>query len=274
MTDRNEDRPAPLADKRILVVGASAGIGRGVATAAVADGAKVAFCSRRQQALEDAVKRAGGGTPITADVRDEAQVEQLLSSTAEALGGLDAFVYVTGYSGFGMLAELDAEEWRRVLETNTVGASLVARFALPHLRASSGVGFFISSEAVGRPRPGLVHYSASKAALEEVVRGFQTECTDLRFTRVTVGQTLGTEFGGSFEPGQLESVMPRWLAEGHMNERYMDADDLGRAIVELLTTQIRHPGVDLQTAVLRSPGPAAGPGDLVPNVDFDTRDAP
>ena len=56
--------------------------------------------------------------------------------------------------------------------------------------------------------------------------------------------------------------MGRWVAEGHMNARFMEADDLGAAIAELLATQIRHPDVDLKTAVLRSPGPAASPEAL------------
>ena len=150
-----------LAGRRVLVVGASAGIGRGIATAAVSSGAAVVFASRRPEALAEAVERAGGGTPIAVDVRDEDRVAQLLSQAAEALGGLDAFVYATGYSSFGLLEDLTADAWRAVLETNLVGAALVGRHAIPHLAASGGVGFFLSSESVGRPRPGLVHYSAS-----------------------------------------------------------------------------------------------------------------
>ena len=127
-----------------------------------------------------------------------------------------------------------------------------------------GVAFFLSSEAGGRPRAGLVHYSASKAALEELIRGFQMEQPDIHFTQITVGQTLGTEFGNSFQPGDLEAVIDRWNAEGHMAERSMETDDLGQTIVELLTTQIHHPDVDLRTAVLRPPGPLARPQRLPP----------
>ena len=125
-----------LAGKRVLVIGASAGIGRGVATAAVAAGADVAFCSRRQDKLEAAVKRAGGGTPIAADMRDVAQVEQLLTSTSEALGGLDAFVYVTGYSGFGMLKDLESVPLlKRALSDHSEYVRTQARRALVDLGA-------------------------------------------------------------------------------------------------------------------------------------------
>jgi len=256
----------PLAGKRILAVGASSGIGRGIGLAAVAAGAEVVFTARRKPELEAAVEAAGGGHAIAADICDEAQVARLIDESVEVLGGLDGFVYSTGYSSFGMTGDLTAATWNKVLGTNLIGAALLARFAIPHLRKASGVGFFLSSEAVGRPRPGLVHYSTSKAAMEEMVRGLQTEHEDLRFTRVTVGQTLGTDFGNSFEPGQLETVMPRWLAEGHMKSAYMDALDLGAVIVELLTTQLLHPNVDLQSAVVRAPGPVAPPMAAVPNV--------
>ena len=262
MTARRNGSSTPIAGKRILVVGASAGIGRSTATAAVAAGANVVFSARRQHALEAAVKRAGGGSAIAADVRDQTQVEHLLASTVETLGGLDGLVYATGCSTFGVLTDLDAEDWRLVLETNAVGAALVGRYAVPHLASSGGVAFFLSSEAVGRPRVGLVHYGASKAALEELIRGFQSEQPEIRFTQVTVGQTLGTEFGSRFEPEDLAGVMDRWNAEGHMHERSMQADDLGQAIVELLTTQIVHPDIDLRTAVIRSPGPLARPSGL------------
>jgi len=259
MTERRHAASKPLAGKRILVVGASAGIGRSIATAATAAGGSVVFSARRQRALEEAVERAGGGVPIAVDVRDEPQVEALLAETVRALGGLDGLVYATGYSTLGRLAELDAEAWRVVLETNVVGAALVGRYALAHLGASSGVAFFLSSEAVGRPRVGLVHYSASKAALEELIRGFQTEHPEIRFTQITVGQTLATEFGRHFEVDELVPVLERWNSEGHMHERSMQPDDLGQVIVELLGTQIQHPGVDLRCAVLRPPGPLAKP---------------
>jgi len=259
MAARCDDSAASIAGKRILVVGASAGIGRSIASAAVAAGANVVFSARRQHALEAAVKSAGGGSAIAADVRDQAQVARLLAATTETLGGLDAFVYATGCSTFGVLTDLAAEDWRLVLETNVVGAALVGRYAVPHLAASGGVAFFLSSEAVGRPRVGLVHYGSSKAALEELIRGFQSEQPEIRFTQVTVGQTLGTEFGNRFEPEDLVGVVNRWNAEGHMHERSMQADDLGQAIVELLTTQIVHPDIDLRTAVIRSPGPLAKP---------------
>jgi NAD(P)-dependent dehydrogenase (short-subunit alcohol dehydrogenase family) len=259
MANRRDASGTSLAAKRILVVGASAGIGRAVATAAVGAGANVVFSARRQQALESAVKSAGGGTPIAADVRDEAQVERMLAAAADALGGLDGLVYATGCSTFGALTDLSADDWRVVLETNVVGAALIGRYAVPHLEPANGVAFFLSSEAVGRPRFGLVHYGASKAALEELIRGFQMEQPEIRFTQVTVGQTGGTEFGNSFEPEDLAGVMDRWVAEGHMHARSMEASDLGQAIVELLATQIHHPDIDLRTAVIRSPGPLARP---------------
>lgn len=246
----------------MLVVGASSGVGRAIGLVSARLGADVVFSARREQKLLENVATAGSGHAIAADVQDEQQVERLVAESVEAMGGLDVLVYATGYSGFGMLGDLTAEAWAKVLATNVVGAALVGRYASPHLRSSGGVAFFLSSESVGRPRPGLVHYSSSKIALEETVRGFQTEVQDVRFTLVTIGQTAGTDFSQSFAPGELESVMPRWIAEGHMKMALMDAEDLGEAIVELITTQVRHPGIDLQTAVVRSPGPCIPPGVL------------
>ena len=146
--------------KRLLVVGASAGIGRAAATAAVAAGAGVVFSARRREQLETAVAQAGGGVPIVCDVRDAERCEALVAASAKALGGLDALLYVTATSPLARLADTDAETWRTVLETNLVGAALVTRAALP-LLSGHGLAAYVSSDTVGRPREGLVAYSVS-----------------------------------------------------------------------------------------------------------------
>ena len=79
-----------LAGERILVVGASSGIGRALAIASVAAGAQVVLCARRANRLQEAIDEGGGGSAVVADVRRAPDCERLVAEAVAALGGLDA----------------------------------------------------------------------------------------------------------------------------------------------------------------------------------------
>jgi NAD(P)-dependent dehydrogenase (short-subunit alcohol dehydrogenase family) len=243
-----------LEGKRVLVIGASAGIGRSIAIQCVARGAGVAFCARRPEVLEAAIAEAGGGVAVTGDVRMAADCDVVVQRTVEALGGIDAICYSAAMSPLRLLADTSAEDWRAVLDTNVVGAALVTRAALPHLSPRALVAF-LSSESVGRPRHGLVAYAASKLALEELIRGYRTEHPELRFAKVTVGATVPTEFGIEFDMELAGQLFPVWIAHGEMRANYMDVGDVGEVIVDHLASSLLHPDVDVQEIVIRPPGP-------------------
>jgi NAD(P)-dependent dehydrogenase (short-subunit alcohol dehydrogenase family) len=244
-----------LQGKRVVVVGASAGIGRAIARAAVERGAAVVFSARRADALAEAVAAAGGGHVVAADVRDGAACERLATEAVAALGGpIDLAVYATGMAPLRMLADTTADDWRAVLETNVVGAALVTRALLPHL-APTAITVYLSSESAGRPRHGLGAYATSKMALEELVRAWRTEHPELRFGCVTVGSTLGTDFGNAFDPDMLGWALTEWTRHGEMRAGAMDATELGGIVVDALATTIDHPTVDVQHLVFRPVGP-------------------
>ena len=144
-------------------------------------------------------------------------------------------------------------EWREVLATNLVAPALVTAAALPHL-TSEGFVAFLSSEGVGAPYPGLVPYTASKAGLEELVRGLRAEEPDVRFACVKVGTTDGTEFARSFDPELAAELLPTWVALGKIPARMMQPEELGGAILRTLAVALTHPGVDCQDLTFRAPG--------------------
>jgi NAD(P)-dependent dehydrogenase (short-subunit alcohol dehydrogenase family) len=248
--------------RRVLVVGASAGIGRGVAQAAVAAGATVAFAARRAEQLEEAVAGAapdapgaGKGAVVTGDVRRPGGGAELVAEAVAAVGGpLDLVVYTAAMSPLALLADTTFADWQAVFETNVVGAAMVATAAV-HQLAPGGVIALMSSETVGRPRHGLVAYAASKQALEELIRGLRTEHSDTRFCRLVVGATIGTEFGIHFDPNVMAQVAPHWITHGEMRMGFMDPSELGGLILANLAGALAHPSIDVQDMVFRPPGP-------------------
>jgi NAD(P)-dependent dehydrogenase (short-subunit alcohol dehydrogenase family) len=201
-----------LAGRRVLVMGASSGLGRALGLRASAAGARVAFAARRAARCEEAAKEAGGGAiALRCDVREQAECRAAVRAVEEAFGGLDALVYATGLSPLAMLESASAEQWQEVLAANVVGASLVTAAAVEALRKSQGRAVYISSYAVRMPLPGLGLYRVSKVALDALIECWRMEHPDVDFTRVVVGNTSGTEFASAWEPERLKQALDVWV---------------------------------------------------------------
>jgi len=201
-----------LSGRRVLVVGASSGVGRALGLHAARAGARVAFAARRVERCAEAAREAGSeALALRCDVRDESECKTLLRATVDAFGGLDAMIYATGLSPLAMLESATAEEWREVLAANVMGASLVTASALPALRASQGRAVYISSYSVRMPLPGLGLYRVSKVALDALIECWRMEHPDVDFTRVVVGNTANTEFAKAWEPARLREALDVWV---------------------------------------------------------------
>lgn len=153
----------------VWITGAGSGIGKALALELAAQGATVAVSGRRQNNLEEvarAIEAQGGkALAVTCDVTDEEDVQRAADQVASDLGRIDAVVANAGFSVAGKLLKLSAEDWRRQLDTNVVGAAITARHALPHLMKTKGRMAFVGSVAAFTPAPGISAYAASKAAL-------------------------------------------------------------------------------------------------------------
>src|SRR3984957_6522004 len=100
-----------LAGARVLVTGASAGIGRAAAIGAVRQGAQVVLAARRQQELEAATAEAGGGQAIAVDLTKPGDCERLGSAVQASLGGLDVVIASAGVAPLQMMADTSDEHW-------------------------------------------------------------------------------------------------------------------------------------------------------------------
>jgi NAD(P)-dependent dehydrogenase (short-subunit alcohol dehydrogenase family) len=224
-----------LAGRRVLVVGASRGIGASIAQACAHAGASVAVAARTEDRLAGVAKECGEtAIAVACDVRNEVQCQEMVDEVVERLGGLDALVYSTGMSIFRLVAGLSLDEWRSVFETNVFGAAVVTRAALPHLEAAQGHAIYLGSEsALYEPSPwrGIGAYIASKRALDSVVRSFQLENPSVAFTSYVVGATV-TEFGS--EDTSIEPFIPDWVDHGYVGPGILEPPDHGEIVTKIL----------------------------------------
>ncbi len=230
---------------RTVVIGASSGLGRCIGVGLAQRGDQVALLARRRQRIEAAAKDAGtGAIAIECDVTDEASCRSAISAAADALGGIDNLVYTPAVGPLVRMVDTDAETWRRIFDTNVIGAALVTAAAVPHLTASAGKAVYLSSDAgtFGPPWPGLGAYGVSKAALERLVEAWRAEHPDIGFTCLIVGECAGGEGDGQtgmnvgWDMELAMKAVPLWASRGCMPGKLMPVEDLIEVVHTILRT--------------------------------------
>jgi NAD(P)-dependent dehydrogenase (short-subunit alcohol dehydrogenase family) len=228
---------------KTVVVGASSGLGRSIATGLGQRGATVALLARRHDRLVDAAKESGPGSlALPCDVTDSTSCQKAIGEAARGLGGIDAFVYTPGVGTLGRLVDLDAETWRRTFDTNVIGAALATAAAIPYLAESSGVAVYLSSVAgsLTPPWPGLGAYATSKAALDTLVEAWRVEHPRIGFTRVVVGDCAGgegasaTEFSSGWDMDLAAELFPIWEASNLLSGSLMEVEELVHVVDTVL----------------------------------------
>lgn len=156
-------------DHVVVVTGAGAGIGQGIAQAFHAAGARVALGDLREAPLKQAAGKLGAERVFAqaVDVRDEGSVASFVAAAEKQLGGVSVLVANAGIYPNTPVVDMDVEEWDRVMETNVRGVFLTCRAAARRMVANGTPGKIvtISSGAAMSGRPGAAHYCASKAAV-------------------------------------------------------------------------------------------------------------
>ena len=220
---------------RTVVVGASSGLGRAIAIGLAQRGADVAMLARRKERLEKAAAEAGAGAlAIACDVTDEASCRSAIAQAVAGLGGIDSLVYTPAIGPLAHLADTDAETWRRVFDTNVIGAASITRAAIPNLTESHGCVAYLSSVSASLtpPWPGLGAYLVSKAALDKLVEAWRVEQPTIGFTRLVVGDCAGgegdsqTEFANGWDPDLAAQLGTGWFTQGLISGSLIEVDEL------------------------------------------------
>ena len=168
----------------VVVTGAAAGIGLGIAQAFHAAGARVALGDLRKDAVERAAAGLGGERAFAdvVDVRDEKSVQAFFAAAERALGPVTIAVANAGIVPNCPVLDMSVEEWDRVMETNLRGVFLTCRAAARSMKAGERPGkiITISSGAYASGRLGASHYCASKAGIVMFTKVLAMELAEQR----------------------------------------------------------------------------------------------
>jgi 3-oxoacyl-[acyl-carrier protein] reductase len=158
-----------LRGKVVAVTGGTEGIGRATVQRFVQEGAKVAFCARREEFLQawaEELRRAGGDVlPVVADAARPGDMERFIEEAARHFGRLDIVVNNAGQTGQAAFDAVDDEAWQRDLDIKVFAQIRTARAAIPHMRKQGG-GRIINLNMIGAKQPaaGTFPTTISRAA--------------------------------------------------------------------------------------------------------------
>jgi short-subunit dehydrogenase len=169
-----------LAGSRILITGASQGIGRSLAEVAADRRARVLAAARSDELLRELADkiRARGGIleTVRADVTSAADRQRMVEAAQRAFGGLDILVNNAGIGATGHFAEVSPDRLRKIMEVNFFGLTETTRAFLPLLRQGNRPAVVnISSIAGKRGIPARSEYSASKFAVQGFSEALRAE---------------------------------------------------------------------------------------------------
>ncbi len=167
-----------LKDQVAIVTGAASGFGAEISRRYVAEGAKVAVADMNEEGAKKVAAELGANAfAIKCDVTKRADIDALVAATLKHFGTLDIVVNNAGYSHKNQpLLETDEATFDRVLDVNIKSIYLMTLATVPILRAKKrGCIINIGSVSGMRPRPGLVWYSASKAAANVLSKAMAAE---------------------------------------------------------------------------------------------------
>jgi NAD(P)-dependent dehydrogenase (short-subunit alcohol dehydrogenase family) len=192
----------------MLVTGASSGIGAATARAGAAAGARVVLAARREERIRALAEELPDARAVACDVTDADQLAQAVQTAIDAYGRIDVLVNNVGQGLHVPMEEVDAADFRAVLDLNVVAPLAAMQAVIPIMR-SQGAGSIvnISSGTTLVVRPGVGAYAASKAALNMLSSVARLELAGAGIVVSTVYPFItATEFHRSLRAGELQAT--------------------------------------------------------------------
>ena len=242
-------RAPNIADKVVVITGASSGIGESTARLLAGSGAKVVLGARRKDRIDALVKgiTAKGGTALgfQADVTKRGEVEALVQGAIHEHGRIDVIVNNAGIMPIAPMAALKVDEWNRMIDVNIKGLLFGVAAVLPIMQKQKQ-GHIINMSSVGGFKvwaPGGTVYSATKFAVRAITEGLRMEhkADNIRCTIIS--------------PGAVATELPESSSEENTRKNLREfykiavpADSVARAIAYAIEQPAE---VDVNEIVIR-----------------------
>ncbi len=201
MPEKTSENQHSMKGKSALITGGTRGIGKAIALRLLEEGVRVAFCGTTEAgvaAAEAELSRLGEAFGVVADVSKRDQVKRLVASANERFGGVDILINNAGVGTFRPVAELEPDDFDRMIALNLSGVYYCCHEVLPIYQQRGGGDIInISSLAGKNPFAGGAGYNASKFGLngfsEAMMLDHRTQ--GVRVSYIMPG-SVATEFGG------------------------------------------------------------------------------
>lgn len=215
---------------RAIVTAGAGGIGRAIADALIANGARVHICDVDEAALAGFRTAHGEAGATRADVAEEADVARLFADAAAGLGGLDLLVNNAGIAGpTGAVEAIAPADWRRCLDIGLTGQFLCTRLAVPMLKAAGGGAIVNMSSAAGRfGYAWRTPYSAAKWGVIGFTQSLAKELgpANIRVNAILPGIVAGPRIEGVIAARARQENVPY----ATMEKTYLDRVSLRRMV--------------------------------------------
>ena len=193
-----------LSDRKVLVTGASGGIGGAVARAMYAQGATVALAGRNREALDAlAVELGDRSHVVVGDLGDTESADAMMSAAADAMGGIDILVNNAGLARDNLAMRIKDEDWQAVIDVNLTATFRLSRAVLRGMmKARWGRIINVTSIVGVTGNPGQTNYAASKAGIigmsksmagEVATRGITVNCIAPGFIATPMTESLSDD---------------------------------------------------------------------------------
>ncbi|MBE9047313.1 SDR family oxidoreductase [Pleurocapsales cyanobacterium LEGE 10410] len=236
-----------IANKVIIITGASSGLGEATARKLALKGAKLMLAARREDRLKKLVaeieKNGGTAKYQITDVTDRQQVEELAKATQQAYERIDVLVNNAGLMPLSPLAETKVDEWEKMIDVNIKGVLYSIAAVMPiMLQQESGHIVNLSSVAGHKVFPAGAVYCATKFAIKAISEGIRLESDGkIRSTNISPG-AVDTELTNTISHDETAKNVEQLYGVA------IDAEAIARAI----TYAIEQPGdVDVNEMIIR-----------------------
>jgi len=226
-----------LSGQVALVTGGGTGIGKAIAQAMHAEGAKIIIVGRKEAVLKEAQTELGSDVEImVCDVTQEDQVEKVYDNIMSNHGRIDILINNAGMAAKAKSYEMSYDMWKKVVDVNLNGAFLCARAAMKIMvNQKSGRIINIGSISGQMSRPENAPYTATKFAIEGLTRAFALDGRDhgVAVSVIHPGNAATNIWKGREEVSEREGLIP--------------LEDLGKLAVTMLTMS---PNVNILGSVI------------------------